>query len=149
MIQFSDNPEKAIEAVRIGLIRQLQESNLLKLEDYEDLFHCEITGLKVPSKYATKKEIDKFRRQLKATLIKTSATEFSFAEVAKVFHEPKETEIFEKSDIQKTIQKEYERIIDSYTNPAPSGMKIIRIDASKPVEQVHKNILDSLQDLPI
>lgn len=60
-----------------------------------------------------------------------------------------ETEIFEKSDIQKITQIEYERIIQTYKENKPEEMKIIRIDAAKPVEEVHKIILDSLKNLPI
>ena len=60
-----------------------------------------------------------------------------------------ETEIFEKSDIQKITQIEYERIIQTYKENKPEEMKIISIDAAKPVEEVHKIILDSLKNLPI
>lgn len=60
-----------------------------------------------------------------------------------------ETEIFEKSDIQKRTQTEYEHIIQTYKENKPEGMHIIIIDAAKPVEEVHKNILTSLKNLPI
>ena len=60
-----------------------------------------------------------------------------------------ETEIFEKSDIQKITQIEYERIIQTYKENKLEEMKIISIDAAKPVEEVHKIILDSLKNLPI
>lgn len=60
-----------------------------------------------------------------------------------------ETEIFEKSDIQKRTQAEYEHIIQTYKENKPEGMHIIIIDAAKPVEEVHKNILTSLKNLPI
>lgn len=60
-----------------------------------------------------------------------------------------ETEIFEKSDIQKITQIEYKRIIQTYKESKPEEMKIISIDAAKPVEEVHKIILDSLKNLPI
>lgn len=69
--------------------------------------------------------------------------------LSRVISRNEQTEIFEKSDIQQKTQHEYERIIAWYKENGPSAMKIIKIDAAKPVNDVHKNILDSLQNLPI
>lgn len=60
-----------------------------------------------------------------------------------------ETEIFEKADIQKRTQEEYERVINEYKKYESDGMKIIRIDASQSIENIHKNICTSLSNLPI
>ncbi len=58
-------------------------------------------------------------------------------------------EIFEKSDIQKQTQAEYTNIIQEYNTQPSEGMKVIIINASQSVEKVHKNIIDSLKNLPI
>lgn len=69
--------------------------------------------------------------------------------LARVTSRNQETEIFEKSDIQKKTQTEYERVIQEYKDNKPEDMYIIIIDASRPVDEVHENILHSLKNLPI
>ena len=50
-------------------------------------------------------------------------------------------EIYEKIETQKKIAMEYEKIISEYENSNPScGMKIIRIDATKSIEEISDTI---------
>ncbi len=58
-------------------------------------------------------------------------------------------EIFEEPEIQKNTRTEYERILQLFSERKNTGMKTIRIDASKSIDEVHKNICISLQNLPI
>ena len=55
-------------------------------------------------------------------------------------------EIYEKLDLQKKIAAEYEKIISKYeAGSAESGMKIIRIDATKSIEEIAEFIKSKLQ----
>ena len=55
-------------------------------------------------------------------------------------------EIYEKLDLQKKIAAEYEKIISKYeAGSAESGMKIIRVDATKSIEEIAEFIKSKLQ----
>lgn len=60
-----------------------------------------------------------------------------------------ETEIYETLAIQKQTAAEYKKILTFYKKTNYKSMKIIEIDAKKSIEEVHKKIMDSLQNLPI
>lgn len=49
-------------------------------------------------------------------------------------------EIYEKIETQKKIAMEYEKIISEYENTPSCGMKIIRIDATKSIEEISDTI---------
>lgn len=49
-------------------------------------------------------------------------------------------EIYEKIETQKKIALEYEKIINEYENNTSCGMKIIRIDATKSIEEISDTI---------
>lgn len=49
-------------------------------------------------------------------------------------------EIYEKIETQKKIAMEYEKIISEYENNPSCGMKIIRIDATKSIEEISDTI---------
>ena len=49
-------------------------------------------------------------------------------------------EIYEKIETQKKIALEYEKIISEYENNPSCGMKIIRIDAAKSIEEISETI---------
>lgn len=49
-------------------------------------------------------------------------------------------EIYEKIETQKKIAMEYEKIISEYENNKSCGMKIIRIDATKSIEEISETI---------
>lgn len=49
-------------------------------------------------------------------------------------------EIYEKIETQKKIAMEYENIISEYENNPSCGMKIIRIDATKSIEEISETI---------
>ena len=49
-------------------------------------------------------------------------------------------EIYEKIETQKKIALEYEKIISEYENNKSCGMKIIRIDATKSIEEISETI---------
>ena len=49
-------------------------------------------------------------------------------------------EIYEKIETQKKIAMEYEKIISEYENNPSCGMKIIRIDAAKSIEEISETI---------
>ena len=49
-------------------------------------------------------------------------------------------EIYEKIETQKKIALEYEKIISGYDNNTSCGMKIIRIDATKSIEEISDTI---------
>ena len=49
-------------------------------------------------------------------------------------------EIYEKIETQKKIAMEYEKIISEYENDASCKMKIIRIDATKSIEEISDTI---------
>lgn len=56
------------------------------------------------------------------------------------------TEIYEKLDLQKKIAAQYERIISKYEkSAAETGMKIIRIDATKSIEEITAEIQNCLK----
>lgn len=59
-----------------------------------------------------------------------------------------QTEIFEKIEIQKKTYEAYQKVLSIYEN-SESEMQIIRVDASKSVEEIHKFILNVLQNMPI
>lgn len=60
------------------------------------------------------------------------------------------TEIYEKLDFLGETETQYEKIINEYESPEKNeGMKIVRLDASKPKEQVHQIILSEIKKLPI
>ena len=55
-------------------------------------------------------------------------------------------EIYEKLDLQKKIAAEYEKIISKYeAGSEESGMKIIRVDATKSIEEIAEFIKSKLQ----
>ena len=55
-------------------------------------------------------------------------------------------EIYEKLDLQKKIAAEYVKIISKYeAGSAESGMKIIRVDATKSIEEIAEFIKSKLQ----
>lgn len=86
MITFSDNPQKEVQEIRENIIKQLLPRRVFRYEDFEDLFHCEITGLNVPNQEKYKEAIELFRKEFVVSLIQTSAENYSFYEVAKIFH---------------------------------------------------------------
>ena len=49
-------------------------------------------------------------------------------------------EIYEKIETQKKIALEYEKIISEYENNKSCTMKIIRIDATKSIEEISETI---------
>ena len=49
-------------------------------------------------------------------------------------------EIYEKIETQKKIAMEYEKIISEYENNPSCGMEIIRIDATKSIEEISETI---------
>lgn len=49
-------------------------------------------------------------------------------------------EIYEKIETQKKIALEYEKIISEYENNPSCGMKVIRIDATKSIEEISEAI---------
>lgn len=49
-------------------------------------------------------------------------------------------EIYEKIETQKKIALEYEKIISGYENNPSCGMKIIRIDATKSIDEISETI---------
>lgn len=49
-------------------------------------------------------------------------------------------EIYEKIETQKKIALEYEKIISEYENNPSCGMKVIRIDAAKSIEEISETI---------
>jgi len=53
-------------------------------------------------------------------------------------------EIYEKIDLQKKIAAQYEKIISEYENDKSNGMKVIRIDATKSIEEISELIKASL-----
>ena len=57
-------------------------------------------------------------------------------------------EIYEKIDLQNKITAEYEKIISEYENDSiNNGMKIIRIDATKSIEAVFAEILNTINSI--
>ena len=50
-----------------------------------------------------------------------------------------ETEIYEKLDFQKATAERYRAVIDEYEK-MNTGMKIVRLDASRPIEEIAKEI---------
>lgn len=57
-----------------------------------------------------------------------------------------EREIYEKIDFLKATEERYKKVIDDYEK-ASTGMKIIRLDASLPVEEVSKIIWNELSKI--
>lgn len=55
-----------------------------------------------------------------------------------------ETEIYEKLDFQKETAKRYEKVISAYEK-ADTGMKIVRLDATKSVEEIAEEISRHLE----
>lgn len=60
-----------------------------------------------------------------------------------------QTEIYEKLDFQKKTYQEYKKIIEFYSKPEFSEMKIIIIDASKSIQEIHEKIWSIISKLPI
>lgn len=57
-------------------------------------------------------------------------------------------EIYEKIEIQKKIASMYEKVISEYEkNSARNGMKVVRIDATKPISEVSKEITQVIESL--
>ena len=57
-------------------------------------------------------------------------------------------EIYEKIEIQKKIASMYEKVISEYEkNSAQNGMKVVRIDATKPISEVSKEITQVIESL--
>ncbi len=56
-------------------------------------------------------------------------------------------EIYEEENFQNKVRKEYLKIIEYYEKNE-AEMKIIRIDASKSMEEIHKKIWSFMQKLP-
>ena len=59
-----------------------------------------------------------------------------------------QTEIFEKLEIQKKTYEEYQKILSFYEKENPE-MKIIRVDASKSIEEIHNFISNIIENMPI
>ncbi len=59
-----------------------------------------------------------------------------------------DTEIFENLEYQKKTEAEYNRIINEYKNQN-TGMKIIKLDATLPIEDITKKIFTVIQQMPI
>lgn len=60
------------------------------------------------------------------------------------------TEIYEKIEFQKKTADIYDQVINSYTQKEKSqGMKIITIDAEKPIDEISEIIWSSLKNIPI
>ena len=59
------------------------------------------------------------------------------------------SEIYEKLEFQKKTYQEYKNVIEFYSKPEFSDMKIIIIDASKSIQEIHEKILSIIKDLPI
>lgn len=57
-------------------------------------------------------------------------------------------EIFEKREFQQKVRSRYLEIITGYER-SQSGMKVVRIDASLPIETIAKNIWSEIAHLPI
>ncbi|MDY5123228.1 MAG: dTMP kinase [Treponema sp.] len=64
--------------------------------------------------------------------------------LARVNSRNEKKEIYEKIDIQKKIAALYEQVISKYENNS-EGMKVIRIDASKSIDEVHQIIKSYLK----
>ena len=60
------------------------------------------------------------------------------------------TEIYEKIEFQKKTADIYDQVINSYKRKEKSqGMKIITIDAEKPIDEISEIIWSSLKNIPI
>ena len=60
------------------------------------------------------------------------------------------TEIYEKIEFQKQTADIYDQVINSYKQKEKSqGMKIITIDAEKPIDEISEIIWSSLKNIPI
>ncbi len=60
------------------------------------------------------------------------------------------TEIYEKIEFQKKTADIYDQVINSYKEKEKSqGMKIITIDAEKPIDEISEIIWSSLKNIPI
>ncbi|MCI7108839.1 MAG: dTMP kinase [Spirochaetia bacterium] len=60
------------------------------------------------------------------------------------------TEIYEKIEFQKKTADIYDQVINSYKQQEKSqGMKIITIDAEKPIDEISEIIWSSLKNIPI
>lgn len=57
-------------------------------------------------------------------------------------------EIYEKIELQKKIADEYEKVISKYEKDSiNSGMKVVRIDATKSIEEISKIISDTINSI--
>ena len=57
-------------------------------------------------------------------------------------------EIYEKEAFQQQVAEEYRSILDYYTETAPD-MRIIHIDASETIAEIHKTVWSIVHNLPI
>lgn len=70
--------------------------------------------------------------------------------ISRVTERGEKTEIYEKIEFQKKTASLYDQVINSYRQPEKSqGMKIITIDAEKPIDEISEIIWSSLKNIPI
>ena len=60
-----------------------------------------------------------------------------------------QVEIYEKIEIQKKTYEAYQKVMTFYSKEEFSQMKIIRIDASLSIDEIHKKIWSIVQEMPI
>lgn len=70
--------------------------------------------------------------------------------ISRVTKRGEKTEIYEKIEFQKKTAALYDQVINSYRQTEKSqGMKIITIDAEKPIDEISEIIWSSLKNIPI
>lgn len=70
--------------------------------------------------------------------------------ISRVTERGEKTEIYEKIEFQKKTAALYDQVINSYRQTEKSqGMKIITIDAEKPIDEISEIIWSSLKNIPI
>lgn len=70
--------------------------------------------------------------------------------ISRVTERGEKTEIYEKIEFQKKTASLYDQVINSYRQTEKSqGMKIITIDAEKPIDEISEIIWSSLKNIPI
>lgn len=67
--------------------------------------------------------------------------------LARVNARNEKKEIYEKIDLQKKIAAQYNKVISKYEKATDSGMKVVRIDATKSIEEVYNIILSEINSL--
>lgn len=67
--------------------------------------------------------------------------------LARVNARNEKKEIYEKIDLQKKIAAQYNKVISKYEKDTDSGMKVVRIDATKSIEEVYNIILSEINSL--